>query len=210
MLVRPLITGSTFMITGARIRALFLCLLAISLQPTSAEMGLGEVMDALSTIRLSESLYTEEKHYDMIDIPMVQQGVLRYESPERLAWDRGKSGKARYEILDGQIIASRNGEVVQTIRLESMPALRAFIESFRATLAGNEARLRKYYEVEFSGEMESWQLQLRPRDRDMRRFIDSILIQGQKDQLRIIEIHEVNGDWSRMQLESVRQEYHAG
>jgi hypothetical protein len=141
---------------------------------------------------------------------MIQQGVLRYESPERLAWDRGRSGKTRYEILDDQMVATRNGKVVQTISLESMPAMRAFIESFRATLAGNEARLREYYEVEFSGVMENWQLQLRPRDRDMRRFIDSILIQGQKDQLRIIEIHEINGDWSRMELESIRQEYHAG
>jgi len=210
MLVRPLITGSTFMITGARIRALFFCLLAISIPPSSAEMGLGEVMAALSTIRFSESRYIEEKHYDMMDIPMIQQGILRYESQERLAWDRGRSGKARYEILDDQMVASRNGKVVQTISLESMPAMRAFIESFRATLSGNEARLREYYEVEFSGVMDNWQLQLKPRDRDMRRFIDSILIKGQKDQLRLIEIYEINGDWSRMELESIRQEYHAG
>lgn len=198
------------MITGARIRAVFFCLLAVSIQSARAEMGLEGVMAALSNIRFSESRYTEEKHYDMMDIPMIQQGVLRYESPERLAWDRGVGGKARYEILDDQMVASRNGKVVQTISLESMPAMRAFIESFRATLAGNEARLRKYYEVEFSGVLENWQLQLKPRDRDMRRFIDSILIQGQKDQLRLIEIHEINGDWSRMELESVRQEYHAG
>jgi hypothetical protein len=44
----------------------------------------------------------------------------------------------------------------------------------------------------------------------MRRFIESIPIQGEKDQLRLIEIYENNGDWSRMKLEPVRQEYHAG
>jgi hypothetical protein len=197
------------MITGARIRATLFCVLAIIMQASAADPGLGDVMAALSAIRLSESKYTEEKHYEMMDLPMIQQGVLRYESPEKLAWERGDNGQGRYEIHENQLITRRHDKV-EIISLESMPALRAFIESFRATLAGNEQRLRQYYVVTFSGMVESWKLQLQPRDRTMRRFIDQIIIQGEKDQLRMIEIYEMNGDWSRMKLEPVRQEYHAG
>ncbi len=209
MLNRPLITGSIFMITGTRIRAGLFCVLAITMHASTAGSGLGDVMKALSAIRFSESKYTEEKHYEMMDFPMIQQGVLRYESPESLAWERGDNGQGHYEIHENQLITRRHDKV-ETISLESMPALRAFIESFRATLAGNERRLRQYYVVSFSGVVESWKLQLQPRDRTMRRFIDQIIIQGEKDQLRLIEIHEINGDWSRMKLEPVRQEYHAG
>lgn len=197
------------MITGIRISALIFGLLATTAGPLSADTGLQDVMAAFSTISMSESRYTEEKHYDMLDVPMVQQGLLQYRAPEMLVWSRGKNRQSRYEIRDDQMIASRNGEVVQRMALDSLPAVRAFVESFRATLAGDEVRLRRYYTLEFSGHPDRWQLQLTPRDREMKRFIDSIRIEGAHNQLKVIEIYETNGDWSHMELESLRQEYHA-
>jgi hypothetical protein len=204
-----LITGSISMITGTRISAFLFGLLLIGAGSLYADTGLQEVMAGFSTISKSESRYTEEKHYEMLDVPIVQQGLLEYQAPEMLAWSRGKDSQSRYEIREDQMIDIRNGKVVRSMALDGLPAVRAFVESFRATLAGDEARLRQYYALEFSGGADHWQLKLSPRDQDMKRFIDHIQLEGEQNQLRVVEIHEADGDWSHMELEPIRQEQHA-
>jgi hypothetical protein len=209
MPVWPLITGSTSMTTGTRISALIFGLSLIGAGSLHADAGLQEVMAGFSTISRSESRYTEEKHYEMLDVPMVQHGLLEYQAPEMLAWSRGKDSESRYEIREDQMIDIRNGKVVRRMALDGLPAVRAFVESFRATLAGDETRLRQYYALEFTGGEDHWQIKLSPRDRDMKRFIDHIQLEGEHNHLKVVEIHETDGDWSHMELEPIRQEQYA-
>ena len=115
------------MITGTRISTLFLGLLLIGAGSLHADTGLQEVMAGFSTISKSESRYTEEKHYEMLDVPIVQQGLLEYQAPEMLAWSRGKDSQSRYEIREDQMIDIRNGKVVRRMPLDGLPAVRAFV-----------------------------------------------------------------------------------
>jgi hypothetical protein len=210
MRVMPRITGSISMITGARISLLFLCLHLAWPFTAWASEGMDTVMGLLARVSLSESSYLEEKHYDMLDIPMVRSGQLSYRAPDFLSWVQGQNGQLRFEIHGNEMIAYRGNSVHQRMPLDSVSAASAFVESFRATLAGDARRLSEHYYIAFSGQPDSWQLSLKPRHDDIGRFIEHIRISGESDRIHEIRIEESNGDWSLMRLESLRQEYHAG
>ena len=210
MRVRPRLTGSTSMITGTRVSLLFLSLLLIWPISSLASEDMDTVMGLLARVSLSESNYLEEKHYDMLDIPMVRSGQLSYRAPDFLSWAQGQNGQLRFEIHGNEMTAYRGNRVHQRMPLDSVPAASAFVESFRATLAGDARRLSEHYYIAFSGQPESWQLSLKPRDDDIGRYVEHILISGQSDRIHEIRIEESNGDWSLMRLESLKQEYHAG
>ena len=131
-------------------------------------------------------------------------------APDFLSWAQGQDGHFRYEIQGDELLAYRGDVIHQRMPLDALPAASAFIESFRATLAGDRARLARYYQIGFSGDLEGWQLSLRPLRDEVGRFVEHIQINGQSDRILEIRIEETNGDWSLMKLKAIRQEYHAG
>ena len=57
------------------------------------------------------------------------------------------------------------------LRLNDYPAIRAFVESIRGTLAGDLAALRRYYRVELEGTWSDWRLHLLPADQQMAELV---------------------------------------
>ena len=163
------------------------------------DRGLTEVMALLADIKISRASYREVKNVDMLDSPLTTTGVLTYSSPDTLVRDVQEPQAARYEIRGGQVTIIR-GKKIETIALGANPLALAFIESFRSTLAGNLEQLQVYYVVEFSGSVKAWKLQLLPRDKQMRRIIENIVIEGNEAIITVIETYEANGDWTRMEL----------
>lgn len=201
------ITGLTSMTTGAGLsRALALCLLLAGLPVAQAQEDLSQLMASLARVSFSEALYVERKYLDMLEAPMTRDGRLIYAAPDQLEWNQGK---ARYRIEGDEVQIHRRGETRQMM-LDQIPQMRAFIESFRATLSGNEALLRQYYELKFSaGQDQHWSLSLRPRDPALRQYVVLIYIEGRADRVSSVRIDENSGDWSEMRLETLKQEYHA-
>ncbi|HEY5929541.1 MAG TPA: LolA-related protein, partial [Burkholderiales bacterium] len=80
------------------------------------------------------------------------------------------------------------------LKLQDYPVLRAFVESIRATLAGDVATLERYYKIELEGNPGRWQLFLAPRERSMAQVISQIRIGGAGTRLDLIEVQEAKGD----------------
>jgi len=163
-------------------------------------------MQSLSQISYSEASYTEEKHIDMLDVPITRYGRLVYGAPDRLEWHQKQSSF----IVRGSEVTIRNGDSSRSLPLDQVPRARVFIDSFRATLSGDLALLREHYALDYEpGEAGHWQIRLEPRDAALRQFITRIRLDGKGDRLVSVHVDENSGDWSVMKLETVRQEYHA-
>jgi hypothetical protein len=194
------------MTTGAGLRALALFLLLTGLSTVQAQEDLSQLMAALARVSFSEASYVEHKYLDMLEEPMVRNGRLIYAAPDQLEWSQGG---AQYRIEGDEVHIHRHGDTRQMM-LDHIPQIRAFIESFRATLSGNEALLRQHYDPDFSpGQEQHWALTLRPRDVRLRQYVVLIHIEGRADRVSRIRIDENSGDWSEMQLETLKLEYHA-
>jgi hypothetical protein len=84
------------------------------------------------------------------------------------------------------------------MRIQNYPELAAFVESIRATLAGDVQTLRRFYDVRLDGPAEDWKLMLRPIAQRMQRAIKSITLSGSNARLHTVEIEEPDGDRSVM------------
>ena len=82
--------------------------------------------------------------------------------------------------------------------MQDYPALQAFVEAFRSTLANDVVTLKRFYSVTLQGEPRQWVLILRPLDKATQELVESIRFSGEGEQVRVIEIRAPDGDRSVM------------
>ena len=94
------------------------------------------------------------------------------------------------------VLESRKG--VREIRLADMPAIAAWVESVRATLAGDASTLARHFTVRASGEPSRWRLDLTPLSVELAAIVLRVSIDGAGAQIGRIEVAEASGDRSVM------------
>jgi uncharacterized protein YqhQ len=109
--------------------------------------------------------------------------------------------RERY-VIDGDrvLFESERKGIKRTISLEDYPALRSFVEAFRASFTGDAARLQKVYDVMLEGTRRQWTLLLRPRETAGQSMVDYILFTGSEGRVATIAIRSPDGDRSVMTL----------
>jgi hypothetical protein len=187
------------MISGARSLLAFLLLAA---SPCHAQgWDLQALMAEMATVPSSRTRFVETRHLAMLTRPLELKGSLSYERPGRLA----KHVEAPFDEMltvdgDGLSLVNRTKGEQRFLSLREQPALRALVESVRATLAGDRAQLERHYRVEFSGPRDAWRMKLVPRDAQLRSHVVSITLSGAGARLGRIEALEGGGDRSVMTI----------
>lgn len=166
----------------------------------SVAWDLAQLMRQRAQVTQARVQFTEQRNSDLFERPLILSGTLRYDSPARVEKRIDTPFKERY-VVDGDVLRiERGGKRPRTVLLREHPALWAFVESFRATLAGNLSTLQRFYEVSLEGDRAHWRLLLRPRNEQMRELVNSIRIEGSNADITAIEILEVGGDSSRLSI----------
>ena len=91
---------------------------------------------------------------------------------------------------------------IEIVNLREHPVLRAFVESYRGTLAGDLETLSRHFELELGGHMDAWQLRLTPRNLELAEYLSAVVLRGREGTVTSVETLEANGDRSVMTLES--------
>jgi hypothetical protein len=163
-----------------------------------------DLMLELSQVRVSRSIFRDEKKLAGLTQPIVSRGTLLYVAPDRL--EKHTTEPIREEIVvDGdRLTYVRPAENLRrTIGLDRAPELRGLVEAIRGTLAGDLGTLRRYYSLGFEGSPEEgWRLTMVPLDERVRGFFTAVKIDGLGARLQSVETIEPNGDVSRMTIES--------
>ena len=186
------------MISGARSTLVVLLLPALSI---AQDWDLGALMREMAAVPASRTRFVETRHLALLTRPLELKGSLTYERPHRLT----KHVESPFDetlTVDGEALSLVNktkGEQ-RVVSLRDQPALRALVESVRATLAGDRAQLERHYRVKFSGARDAWQLGLVPRDAQLRGTVTSIALTGAGARLHRIEVLEGGGDSSVMTI----------
>jgi hypothetical protein len=181
--------------------SLLACLLAAALGAAAAPAWtLERLLQGFAHKPAARASFVEKKSVRVLDRPLVSSGELRFEAPDRL---EKRTLKPRPEVLrlDGDTLTLERGERRLQLSLRSHPAAGAFVESIRATLAGDRAALERVYDVRLEGSERSWALTLTPRDADIARLVERIRIAGQDAEVTVIEILQANGDSTLMSVQ---------
>lgn len=166
----------------------------------AAPMGdLDEVMRLLAMRRHGRVEFIEQHFLAVLKHPIESSGELRYEAPDHLE-KRTILPRPETVVLDGGVVTVERGEHRRVLDLHRYPQIQPFIESIRATLAGDRGALERVFHLEFAGTVERWSLTLNPLDHQLARIVQVVQIDGSRDQLLRVEIRQPDGDRSLMTL----------
>jgi hypothetical protein len=167
--------------------------------PAATDADLERVMGALAQRKHGHVSFTEQKFIALLDRPVESSGELLYDAPDRLE-KRTIKPKPESLVLEGGIVSAQRGRRHYVLDLKQYPQVVPFIESIRATLAGDRAALERVFKVDFAGSFEHWTLGLAPLDSKLSRTVKEIHIEGEKDLIHSVEIREADGDRSLLTI----------
>ena len=162
--------------------------------------ALAQVMRALAAVPAVEAAFREEKTWAVLDAPLVTTGMLYYRAPDFLRKRTLHPHPEDYEA-DGHWLTVETPEAGRRqFDLNGYPQLRPFVEAIRATQAGDQAALARYYQLEFQGTPADWSLRLTPHDADAQRYVAAIVLRGRNGRIVSMETLEPDGDRSLMTI----------
>ena len=186
-----------------RVLALALAVLGTS-GVAAAEWNVAALMQQLARHPAGHARFTETKTIALLDAPVVSSGRLVFSPPDRLE-KTTLQPKAESLIVEGnQVTMVRDGRK-REMNLQQIPEALGIIEGIRGTLVGNEALLRRHYDLRLVGTEQNWRLALIPRDERMARWVRQITVNGQRNVVSSIETLQTDGDSSVLRIEAEKK-----
>jgi hypothetical protein len=180
-------------------------LLALASLPALAQWSVDDLMTALAARGSADATFTEQRYVPVLDAPVQSSGTLRFVAPDRLE-KHTLQPRAESLVLAGDQLTLRQGPRTRRLALTDLPDSGLAINSLRGTMAGDLAALRRGWNVTLFGERRIWTLSLTPLSAAVAQYIETVLIQGQQDQIDRIEIRQADGVRSVMQIKPAAAE----
>ena len=173
-------------------------LLGLAFQ-TACALDLSQLMQVLAENKGGKTTFIERKYVAMLDEPVESSGELRFDPPYRL---ERRTLKPRTEtvVLEKETLTLSQGKSSRTVNLMEYPELGVLIESIRATLAGDQRTLERYYQVNLSGTLTAWQLVLTPKNTQATKLVKLIRLMGQRSLVSRVDVELTDGDMSVMTI----------
>ncbi|GAU00474.1 outer membrane lipoprotein carrier protein LolA [Burkholderia stabilis] len=169
---------------------------------TGSAWNLDRLMSTLAQHKSGRATFTETKYLSIATQPVESSGELVFVAPDHLE-KHTLSPKPEHLVVDGDMLTVERNNRKYTLALARYPELGAFIDSIRATLAGNRFVLEQIYKVALAGRGDDWTLTLTPLDSRMLKVVSTITLDGTRDVLRSVAIRQADGDHSVMRLQPV-------
>lgn len=177
-------------------------MLATAAHAADAAWTLDRLMSTLARNKSGRATFTETKTLSIAAQPIESSGELVFVAPDHLE-KHTLAPKPEHLVIDGDKLTVERNQRKFTMPLSQYPELGAFIESIRATLAGNRYALEAIYKVAIAGHGDDWTLTLSPIDTRMQQVVRTITLEGTRDVLRSVAIRQADGDHSLMRLQRV-------
>lgn len=184
---------------------LFAFTLPLAHADVTADIELAELMRTLAGVDEAGGKFTEHKHLSILSEPLVLEGRVRYKAPDYVKKEYDDPESESYEVRGDSLTIEYSDGRRRDMSIDEHPVLRAFVESYRATLAGDQETLSRYFHIELSGGIDAWQLRLTPRHRDLAEYLSAVVMRGRKGTVYSVETLETGGDRSVMTLDAASE-----
>ena len=203
-LLSPSGRSAAHMWRRAPARLVVLCFCAAWGWPGAASPSTSDLDAVMSLLALRQHgrvEFIDQQFLAILKHPVESSGELRYDAPDHLE-KRTLLPRPENLVLDGGVLTVERGGRRHVLDLHRYPQILPFIESIRATLAGDRGALERVFHVEFAGSVQRWALTLVPLDSRLAKTVKQVQIDGSREQLLRVEIRQADGDRSLMTLRS--------
>ena len=165
-----------------------------------AQDAMAQVMAALAAVRESRARFVEEKDIPEIEGLLTSRGTLSWRAPDRLERRTTEPFEERLVVEGDRLRLDRpDRDLHQELALDTAPEIRPLVEAIRATLAGDAATLRRYFEIDFTGDLARWRMVLTPLSMRVLAGVQRIVLEGQGDAVLVVAMQGREGR-SRMMV----------
>jgi len=172
--------------------ALLLGLLAAT--PAAAQATLEAAMAALAAVPRSTARFSEEKSIPELSSPLPSTGTLSWQAPDRLEKHTTWPAEETLRVEGDRLLLARPAQNIrQELSLDQSPEIRPFVEAIRATLAGDAATLRRFYDLSFRPEGDGWHMVLVPLSLRIRAVLQQVDVYGAGGAVRQVETRGNDG-----------------
>jgi outer membrane lipoprotein-sorting protein len=140
--------------------------------------------------------FVQVSYRGVLDRPLVVSGTLRWLGGDRMERDIEKPFTETAKIGDGELSVQRNGGEVHRMPLTRAPQAGAMLAGFRALLGGDVSALEDEFTLAAEGGKTHWVITLAPRTTQLKRQLESIVIDGRGEEPRCLTVTDANGDTS--------------
>ncbi|AHJ64394.1 Hypothetical protein GbCGDNIH4_0034 [Granulibacter bethesdensis CGDNIH4] len=159
------------------------------------------MMARLAQVETSHAHFREEKTLSQLTKPIISEGSLFYQRPDRLEKTITSPSPETLRVTGDTLVLIHPPEPPHTIDLTTQPALGALVDTVRGALSGNLATLEKHYQIVYESlGGDAWRLILKPIDGHISGFVSIIRMDGIGNKLRQTDTVQANGDRSIMQI----------
>jgi hypothetical protein len=145
----------------------------------------------------SRATFVERKTLAVLKRPVESSGELIYVAPDHLE-KLTLLPKPETLQLDKGMLSVQRGKRRYNLAMRDYPDVAAFVDTIRATLAGDLPALERSFTLEFRKASGNWVLVLQPREPRLARLITRIRITGKEAGLNEVTIESADGDRSVM------------
>ena len=160
---------------------------------------LDEVLGLLAMRQHGRVEFIEQQFLAVLNRPIESSGELRYDAPDRLE-KRTLKPHVETLVLAAGVLTVERARSRRVMDLHAYPQVLPFVESIRATLAGDRSALQRFFQLNFAGNVARWTLTLVPLESKVKQSVSQVRIDGIRDQLLKVEIRQPDGDRSLMTL----------
>jgi len=170
--------------------------------PAAVDGGLDAVMQSMAARPHGHAVFTESQYLALLKTRLESSGDLYFRFPDHLEKVTRRPAPESLVIDSGTLTVTR-GKMHHTVALAAYPQLAVFIDSIRATLAGDRAALERSFTLQFAADGPHWTLSLTPRDAKLAALVRQIRIDGSGDAISTVETLRADGDRSVMVITPV-------
>lgn len=175
------------------------CLLLAS-SAGAAEWNSASLLERLALQKSGRATFVEKKYLAILDKPVESSGTLSFDAPDRLEKRTLRPKPELLRLEGGTLTIEQAGKAPLTISLASRPEAAAFVDSIRATLAGDRKALEESWRVTLDGTPANWKLILLPRYSRIADLVTRVLIGGRDAEVQRIDFELTDGDHSEMRI----------
>ncbi len=181
-------------------KRILLLTVALLAAPAWAAWDIDQLMKALAATKVTRATFVEKKYLAMLDAPVTSSGELLFTPPDRLE-RRTLRPRPESVVLEAGTMTMLRGSRQMVLKLQDYPSIGALTESVRGTLAGDRQALEKHYTLKLEGTESRWSLLLVPREARTRAIVLEIRIDGERGEVRTVEIEQSDKDRSVMTIQ---------
>lgn len=177
-------------------------LLASWVAAAEERFDLDALLAGMASTRGVSARFVEEREVALLVAPLESRGALYFVPPDRMARFTVEPAPAAL-LVEGERLRFREGGDTPEVDLSSSPMARAFVDNFMAVFAGDRERLESLYRAELAGNREAWELVLAPKSPVLARFLEAVVLRGDAEGLREMEVRDTDGDRTHTRLVEV-------